>query len=66
MKTSRLLMPTVLYCTEETKVEFIKLRSHSDIQSAARCVKLAKNGNVQQINVIHLFLFYRYTMNQIL
>jgi hypothetical protein len=46
MKTSRLLMPTVLYCTEETKVEFIKLRSHSDIQSAARCVKLAKNGYV--------------------
>jgi len=43
MKTVRLRVQTVLYSTAETKDGFIKLHSHSGIESAARSVKSGKN-----------------------
>ena len=55
MKSSGLLKQTVLHWTAETKMEFIKLRSHSDVLTTARSLKLSKIRYLQQLIVCFLF-----------
>ena len=46
---------TVLYWTAETKLEFIKLRSHIYIETSARSVKSTKKVIFQHVIVLIYF-----------